>query len=361
MAINEMNGVLLNGMKLRVGVSEQKKPAPQVAAQYPTPGFGGGFQYGAQPTGYGQPSYGAPPVAAYPGYYPPYGYGTRNVILPRTPASRTHSPHSAVIAAMQAPALPYAPQPVADEGLTTLFVGGLDGSLSEYDMFYAFSTAGPISSIKIPKERGCAFVQFQFHSHADAALVTLQGLQLGSCRLRLAWGRNHGLRLPGMDGDGDGEGGGSSTNPREGEAPGTVEGGEGATAQPVAPQTQVSSLDVLNKVFSAAPLAMPVLAAPVIVDAKIPDEEYSSRRITKQRDLNRDLFVRAFDDDGDATRPTDIAARNQAWALLEEQVQAPTNCIIPRGVRDLPYTNMCGILESGWPLDIRSTVMEGQT
>jgi len=87
-----------------------------------------------------------------------------------------------------------APQPTPSQGPTTLFVGGLDaaGTITEYELALAFSQAGPVSHIKILRgDRPCAFVQFQTAAAAERALVSMQGLQMGLCRLRVQWGRSN--------------------------------------------------------------------------------------------------------------------------------------------------------------------------
>lgn len=85
---------------------------------------------------------------------------------------------------------PLAPPPAGTEGQTTIFVGALDPSVSENELLAAFQVIGPVSAVKIPRDKGCGFVQYQYRIHAERALNALQGLLLGPCRIRLAWGKN---------------------------------------------------------------------------------------------------------------------------------------------------------------------------
>lgn len=59
----------------------------------------------------------------------------------------------------------------------------------ERQLFLAFNTQGPVSNVKIPRERGCGFVQFQYRQHAATAMYALQGLVLGGSAIRIAWGK----------------------------------------------------------------------------------------------------------------------------------------------------------------------------
>lgn len=85
----------------------------------------------------------------------------------------------------------YAPAPDPSEGLTTLFVGGVDvRGASEHDIFAVLSQAGAVSGIRVPEGKGCAFVTFQTRAAAEKAKETLQGAQVGLYRIRLEWGRS---------------------------------------------------------------------------------------------------------------------------------------------------------------------------
>ncbi|XP_042494176.1 polyadenylate-binding protein RBP47-like isoform X2 [Macadamia integrifolia] len=77
-----------------------------------------------------------------------------------------------------------------DSGNTTIFVGGLDSSVTDEDLRQAFSQYGEIASVKIPLGKGCGFVQFANRSHAEEALQRLNGTVIGKQTVRLSWGRN---------------------------------------------------------------------------------------------------------------------------------------------------------------------------
>jgi len=151
-------------------------------------GPGGGFGGPGAPFGHGMP----PPYGAHGGFGGgPGGYGPP-------------------------PGLPYAPAAAPEEGVTTVFVGGVDTrAVGEPELFYAFSALGPVSSIKVPRgDKGCAFVTFQYRAHAERAYELMQGYVLGPCRLRIEWGKAQAPARGGAAGgpygaaDGYGSGGG---------------------------------------------------------------------------------------------------------------------------------------------------------
>lgn len=73
---------------------------------------------------------------------------------------------------------------------TTIFVGGLDPSVTDEDLRQPFSQFGEIVSVKIPVGKGCGFVQFANRSDAEEALQQLNGTTIGKQTVRLSWGRN---------------------------------------------------------------------------------------------------------------------------------------------------------------------------
>ncbi|KAK9673920.1 hypothetical protein RND81_12G198600 [Saponaria officinalis] len=73
---------------------------------------------------------------------------------------------------------------------TTVFVGGLDPSVSDDQLRQAFSPYGELVHVKIPVGRGCGFVQFSNRASAEQALAALNGAQIGSQSVRLSWGRS---------------------------------------------------------------------------------------------------------------------------------------------------------------------------
>ncbi|XP_011623994.1 polyadenylate-binding protein RBP47 [Amborella trichopoda] len=90
-------------------------------------------------------------------------------------------------------------QSEGDSNNTTIFVGGLDSSVTEDDLREAFSKYGDIASVKIPVNKGCGFVQFANRSNAEEALQGLNGTVIGKVTIRLSWGRNPGNKQPRAD------------------------------------------------------------------------------------------------------------------------------------------------------------------
>ncbi|XP_042501037.1 polyadenylate-binding protein RBP47-like isoform X2 [Macadamia integrifolia] len=77
-----------------------------------------------------------------------------------------------------------------DSTNTTIFVGGLDSSVTDEDLRQAFSQYGELASVKIPVGKGCGFVQFANRSNAEEALNKLNGTVIGKQTVRLSWGRS---------------------------------------------------------------------------------------------------------------------------------------------------------------------------
>ncbi|KAM0032748.1 putative RNA recognition motif domain, nucleotide-binding alpha-beta plait domain superfamily [Helianthus debilis subsp. tardiflorus] len=77
-----------------------------------------------------------------------------------------------------------------DSNNTTIFVGGLDPSVSDEDLRQPFIQYGEILSVKIPAGKGCGFVQFANRANAEEALQKLNGTTIGKQTVRLSWGRN---------------------------------------------------------------------------------------------------------------------------------------------------------------------------
>ncbi|KAI7736449.1 hypothetical protein M8C21_011844 [Ambrosia artemisiifolia] len=77
-----------------------------------------------------------------------------------------------------------------DSTNTTIFVGGLDPTVSDEDLKQPFSQYGDIVSVKIPIGKGCGFVQFANRNNAEEALQKLNGTTIGKQTVRLSWGRN---------------------------------------------------------------------------------------------------------------------------------------------------------------------------
>lgn len=73
---------------------------------------------------------------------------------------------------------------------TTVFVGGLSCPLQEQELKQYFSIFGEIIYVKIPPGKGCGFVQFVSRQSAEMAIDQMNGYQIGSCRIRLSWGKS---------------------------------------------------------------------------------------------------------------------------------------------------------------------------
>ncbi|XP_057974178.1 polyadenylate-binding protein RBP47-like [Malania oleifera] len=77
-----------------------------------------------------------------------------------------------------------------DSTNTTIFVGGLDPSVTDEDLRQPFTQYGEVVSVKIPSGKGCGFVQFANRNDAEEALQKLNGTIIGKQTVRLSWGRN---------------------------------------------------------------------------------------------------------------------------------------------------------------------------
>ncbi|CAM9000702.1 unnamed protein product [Rhodiola kirilowii] len=76
-----------------------------------------------------------------------------------------------------------------DPNNTTIFVGGLDPSVSDDQLKQLFEQFGEIVHVKIPVGKRCGFVQFAERSCAEQALQMLNGAPIGGQSVRLSWGR----------------------------------------------------------------------------------------------------------------------------------------------------------------------------
>ncbi|ORY99713.1 hypothetical protein BCR42DRAFT_430043 [Absidia repens] len=86
------------------------------------------------------------------------------------------------------PPLPL-PASTASNRNTTIFVGGLSAPIKEDDLRHYFTPFGDIVYVKIPVGKGCGFVQYVSHASAALAIHHMNGYQIGSCRIRLSWGK----------------------------------------------------------------------------------------------------------------------------------------------------------------------------
>ncbi|KAL4384843.1 hypothetical protein GQ457_15G027400 [Hibiscus cannabinus] len=77
-----------------------------------------------------------------------------------------------------------------DPNNTTIFVGGLDPSVSEDQLKQIFSQLGEVVHVKIPANKNCGFVQYANRASAEQALQVLNGTSFGGRSVRLSWGRS---------------------------------------------------------------------------------------------------------------------------------------------------------------------------
>lgn len=78
----------------------------------------------------------------------------------------------------------------ADPNNTTVFVGGIDTSITHDVLKAFFSRFGELTNVKIPYGKGCAFVEFKDHVTASGVLSSLNNSAvIGNSQVRLSWGR----------------------------------------------------------------------------------------------------------------------------------------------------------------------------
>nr|CAB3502871.1 unnamed protein product [Digitaria exilis] len=77
-----------------------------------------------------------------------------------------------------------------DPSNTTVFVGGLDPSVTDELLRQTFSPYGELLYVKIPVGKRCGFVQYSNRASAEEAIRVLNGSQLGGQSIRLSWGRS---------------------------------------------------------------------------------------------------------------------------------------------------------------------------
>ncbi|KAJ3341448.1 hypothetical protein HDU93_004849 [Gonapodya sp. JEL0774] len=161
-ALNEMQGVFCGSRAMRISMATPKNKDLMRTGTTPS-----GTSFGGPPSG----SYAPPPVPA-----PQYSsYGQSSIYNPFT-----------------------------DPNNTTVFVGGLSGTVTEEELRQHFGPYGIITYTKIPPGKGCGFVQYADRQAAEQAITAMNGYLLGGSRVRLSWGRAHnalnsgGLAGPGL-------------------------------------------------------------------------------------------------------------------------------------------------------------------
>ncbi|CAN0880164.1 Zinc finger CCCH domain-containing protein 40 [Linum grandiflorum] len=81
-------------------------------------------------------------------------------------------------------------EPPEDEGIKTLYIGGIDARISEQDLRDNFYAHGEIESVKMVTQRGIAFVTYTTREGAEKAAEELSNrLVIKGLRLKLMWGR----------------------------------------------------------------------------------------------------------------------------------------------------------------------------
>ncbi|GAQ80595.1 RNA-binding protein 45A [Klebsormidium nitens] len=77
---------------------------------------------------------------------------------------------------------------------STVFVGGVDASVTEDELRAVFAPYGELVYVKIPLGKNCGFVQFVTRTSAAEAVDKLHGYKLGGSNIRVTWGKSSGPR-----------------------------------------------------------------------------------------------------------------------------------------------------------------------
>ncbi|CAD7948621.1 unnamed protein product [Amoebophrya sp. A25] len=81
-------------------------------------------------------------------------------------------------------------KPPEDKSITTLYVGGVDPSISEQDLRNHFYIHGELKMIKMIPKQSCAFVVYRVREAAEAAAEKLyKNLKIKGHDLRIQWGQ----------------------------------------------------------------------------------------------------------------------------------------------------------------------------
>ncbi|CAO3646486.1 unnamed protein product [Mucor hiemalis] len=78
---------------------------------------------------------------------------------------------------------------VPESEITTVFVGGLNNTITEEELRAYFGVHGDILAVKIIPNKNIAFIQYEYRSSAEQAIAELNGSHLGGAKLRLSFGR----------------------------------------------------------------------------------------------------------------------------------------------------------------------------
>lgn len=181
-ALAEMDGALLGSRAIRVSPATARRnmlshpAAPPSSSGRVSVSSGGGSSLHGLSHGGGSRAGGCDPSA--PWTY--WGPGAP-VVPPFTPSSS--APSSAPSSSLPHPA-------DFDPTNTTLFIGGLSALVTEEQLHKIFAKYGDIIYTKVPRDKGCGFVQFVERSAAECALVEMNGAVIGNAAIRISWGRS---------------------------------------------------------------------------------------------------------------------------------------------------------------------------
>lgn len=78
---------------------------------------------------------------------------------------------------------------VPESEITTVFVGGLNNTITEEELRAYFGVHGEILAVKIIPNKNIAFIQYEYRVSAEQAIAELNGSHLGGAKLRLSFGR----------------------------------------------------------------------------------------------------------------------------------------------------------------------------
>lgn len=83
------------------------------------------------------------------------------------------------------------PTPPSDLNITTLFLGGIDQSMSEPQLQVLLSPFGKLKSLKLIMRQGCAFACFHAREAAERAIESLfDKCFIGDKRLKVLWAKS---------------------------------------------------------------------------------------------------------------------------------------------------------------------------
>merc|ERR1712025_288393 len=84
--------------------------------------------------------------------------------------------------------------PPLDPSITTLFLGNVTQTITELDLQEAFNPYGELESIKILKDKNCAFITYHIRTAAETAASCIgRKLNIKGNSLVLRWGKPRSL------------------------------------------------------------------------------------------------------------------------------------------------------------------------